>query len=103
MFRADFMRHHIKGGLAAALGLLSGTALVQAADLPARTAPLPVFVAPVSSNWGGFYAGSTYGYDFTHFRTRQANGASRSLDKSGQSGGGFVGYNYEYNRVVIGA
>ena len=97
------MRHHVKGGFVAALGLLSGTALVQAADLPARTAPTPVFVAPVLSNWTGFYAGSTYGYDFTNFHTRQANGAARSLDKSGQSGGGFVGYNYEYNKVVVGA
>ena len=60
-FGRGFMRHHIKGGLVATLGLLSGTALVQAADLPARTAPVPVFVAPVVSDWGGFYAGSTFG------------------------------------------
>ncbi len=97
------MRHHIKGGLIAALGLLSGTALVQAADLPARTAPVPVFIAPIVSNWGGFYAGSTYGYDFTHFRTREGNGPTRSLSKSGQSGGGFVGYNYQVGHVVVGA
>lgn len=97
------MRHHFKGGLVATLGLLSGTALVHAADLPARTAPVPVFVAPVVSDWGGFYAGSTYGYDFTNFHTRQGNGPSRKLDKSGQSGGGFVGYNYQFGHVVVGA
>ena len=98
------MRHHIKGGLLAGLGLLSGTALVQAADLPARTAPVPTFVTPVLANgWGGFYAGSTYGYDFTHFHTRQGAGANRSLTKSGQSGGGFVGYNYQFGHIVVGA
>jgi len=97
------MRHHVKGGLIATMGFLSGTALVQAADLPARTAPVPVFVAPVLSNWAGFYAGSTYGYDFTHFRTREGTGASRSLSKSGQSGGGFVGYNYQFGNIVVGA
>lgn len=97
------MRHHIKGGLVATLGLLSGTALVQAADLPARTAPVPVFVAPVLSDWAGFYAGSTYGYDFTQFHTSQNGGPKRSLSKSGQSGGGFVGYNYQVGHVVVGA
>ena len=97
------MRHFTKGGLVAALGFLSGTALVQAADLPARTAPVPVFVAPVLSDWAGFYAGSTYGYDFTEFRTRQNNGPSHTLSKSGQSGGGFVDYNYQIGHIVLGA
>ena len=96
------MRYFTKGGLVAALGLLSGTALVQAADLPARSAPVPVFVAPVLSDWGGFYAGSTFGYDFTQFHTREGAG-SKSLSKSGQSGGGFVGYNYQIGHFVVGA
>ncbi len=96
------MRHLTKGGLVAALGLLSGTGLVQAADLPARSAPVPVFVAPVLSDWSGFYAGSTFGYDFTQFHTRQGAG-SKSLSKSGQSGGGFVGYNYQFGHIVVGA
>ena len=97
------MRHTFTSGLVAASALLSGTALVQAADLPARTAPTPVFVAPVVSGWDGFYAGSTYGYDFTKFQTRQGNGPNRNLSKSGQSGGGFVGYNYQVGHVVVGA
>ena len=97
------MRQSFKGGLLAASALLSGTALVQAADLPARTAPTPVFVAPVVSGWDGFYAGSTYGYDFTKFRTREGNGPNRTLSKSGQSGGGFVGYNYQFGHIVVGA
>ena len=97
------MRQHFKGGLLAASALLSGTALGRAADLPARTAPTPVFVAPVVSGWDGFYAGSTYGYDFTKFRTTQAGGAARNVSKSGQSGGGFVGYNYQVGHVVVGA
>src|SRR4051794_2971410 len=59
------------GSVAAALTLLPGPALVQAADLPARTAP-PVYTAPILvSSWGGFYAGSTFGYGFTTFNTKQ--------------------------------
>ncbi len=89
------------GGLVAAVGLLSCTAMVQAADLPPRTAP-PAFTAPILvNNWDGFYAGSTYGYGFTNFNTRQ-NG-SRNVSASGQTGGGIVGYNLQNGHFVYGA
>ena len=91
------------GGIAAALGLLSCTALVQAADLPLRTAP-PVLTTPILvNNWDGFYAGSTFGVGFTDFHTRQAGGGSRNLNTSGLTSGALVGYNFQYGHVVFGA
>ena len=90
------------GGLVAALGLVSASAMVQAADLPARTAP-PAFTAPMLVNsWQGFYAGTTFGYGFTNFSTRQAGGGSHSIDASGQVGGGLVGYNFQVGHFVFG-
>ncbi len=86
---------------AAALGFLSCTSLVQAADLPLKTAP-PTFTAPILANdWSGFYAGSTYGYGFTQFDTRQSG--SRKVSASGQTGGGLVGYNFQTGHFVYGA
>lgn len=94
------MRKFTKGGLVAAAGLLCCAAGAQAADLPLRTAP-PVYTTPVvANNWEGFYVGSTFGYNFTNFHTRQVT--SRSISTSGQSGGGLVGYNFQYGRFVFG-
>ena len=96
------MMKMMAGGLVAALGLLSGTALSQAADLPLRTAP-PVFTTPILvSGWDGFYAGSTIGYGFNTFKTHQTGGGSRSIDASGELGGGLIGYNFQYGHVVFG-
>ena len=90
-----------KFGAAAFLGALSLSAAASAADLPSRLpppiAPLPILV----SGWDGFYAGSTYGYGFTDFRTSQ--GISREKDKGGQIGGGLVGYNFQTGHFVYGA
>ena len=94
------MRKIQTGGLVAALGLLSCSVAAQAADLPARTAP-PVFTTPiVADNWAGFYAGSTFGYGFTQFNTRQTG--SRNVSANGQTGGGLVGYNFQTGRFVYG-
>ena len=88
-------------GIAALLGAAVCSAPVIAADLPLRTAP-PVFAAPVLvSGWDGVYVGSTYGYGFTNFRTRQ--GASRSRTEDGQSGGAIAGYNFQSGHFVYGA
>lgn len=95
------------GGLTAALGLLSCTAMVHAADLPLRTAP-PAFTAPILvNNWDGVYAGTTYGYGFTHFNTRELRNArptgERNVSASGQIGGGVIGYNFQSGHFVYGA
>lgn len=95
------MRKTMATGSAALLGAVSFATLASAADLPVRTAP-PAFIAPLAvSGWDGFYAGSTYGYGFTNFRTSN-NGVSRSRTVDGQSGGGLVGYNFQTGHFVYG-
>ena len=95
------MKINVKAGVAALLGATSFSALASAADLPLRTAP-PTFVAPtLVSGWDGFYVGSTYGYGFTDFTTRQATSRSRTFD--GQSGGALAGYNFQSGHIVYGA
>ena len=94
------MTKRIAGGLLATLGVLSTPALVWAADLPLRTAP-PAFTAPILiNNWDGFYVGSTFGYGFTSFKTRQTG--TRTIDASGFSGGALVGYNAQFGHFVFG-
>lgn len=88
-------------GAVALASLLASSMTAMAADLPSRMAP-PPYVAPVMvSGWDGFYAGSTYGYGFTNFRTSQ--GTSRNRSESGQLGGGLVGYNFQSGHFVYGA
>lgn len=98
------MRKSTMGGVAATLGLLSCHGLAEAADLPSRAAPPPVVTAPVPvDQWGGLYAGSTYGYGFSHFSTRKVGTAAVSANGSGQTGGGVIGYNFQTGHFVYGA
>ena len=95
------MTFKTKTGAAAFASILACSATAMAADLPSRVAP-PTYIAPtLVSGWDGFYAGSTYGYGFTNFRTSQAT--SRSKTESGQLGGGVVGYNFQTGHFVYGA
>jgi outer membrane immunogenic protein len=80
-----------------------------AGDLPAAP-PAPAEPAPAFS-WTGFYIGGELGwarpeamYDFTIASPN--NGRDRSSPnstKNGILGGGFAGYNYQSDRLVIGA
>ncbi|WP_342362025.1 outer membrane protein [Terrarubrum flagellatum] len=74
----------------------------QAADLPARVAPMPPL--PMPYNWTGFYVGAQGGYgwsDTSYAFTATATGASHSGD--GWFVGGRVGYNYQFvNNLVLG-
>ncbi|MDQ0475084.1 outer membrane protein [Labrys wisconsinensis] len=96
---------------AAAVSVVSYPAF--AADLsPAPVepaAPAPV-VLPFS--WTGFYAGVNLGADFgdSKFKDRSfgngawnAAGDSFKPDRTGFTGGGQVGYNYQWDWVVLGA
>ncbi len=70
--------------LALAFSGLSTAAL--AADLPSRAAP-PVFVPPPPVfTWTGFYLGVTAGYAFDQ----------EPIHKNGFTGGGEIGYNYQF-------
>ena len=105
-------------GGAAAIAL---TSTVLAADLPRRAAP-PAYAAVPVFTWTGFYIGGNAGYIFSDsgsILTQGNNGAvgvvstinnvatgarpgSTRVDPEGFSGGGQVGYNYQFGNVVIG-
>jgi outer membrane immunogenic protein len=68
-----------------------------AADLPARQpAPSPLAPAPVFS-WSGFYGGVQAGADFTRIA-----GEGVRLNRTAAPIGGFVGYNLQISRLVLG-
>lgn len=92
---------------------LSMSSAAFAADLPARSAPEPVF-APVSMySWTGFYAGVQAGWLFGENETTlldtgvpvnlRAIGVDPSVDLDGFVGGVHVGYNHQIGRFVLGA
>ncbi|WP_112663735.1 outer membrane protein [Microvirga flavescens] len=95
------------------LGLLAGTAAIviaassaNAADLPSRRAPAPVYNAVPAFTWTGFYAGLNAGYGWNAGTSRHydpAFGYVGSGKTGGFTGGGQVGYNYQIGMFVIGA
>jgi outer membrane immunogenic protein len=107
------MKNYLLGGAAALIGLM-GAGVAGAADLPARTGPVP---APVMYStmfsWTGFYAGVNAGYHF-HDNKATTTGTpafvalgtlvpgSLATGKDGFIGGGQIGYNYQFGAVVAG-
>jgi outer membrane immunogenic protein len=94
------MKHLLLAAVAMS-AVLGGSALsgASAADLPRRS---PAYVAPAYApifTWTGFYAGINGGYGFG-----DTNGYGRAL--AGSPGGGLIGatagYNYQYQRFVLG-
>ncbi|WP_046865951.1 outer membrane protein [Microvirga massiliensis] len=103
--------------------LLSATALValasvaQAADLPARVAPAPVFTPVPVFTWTGFYAGVNAGWGWRNDNNNAVLLTGPGLpagfvggtllfsnnDDGGFTGGGQIGYNYQIGSFVIGA
>ena len=104
---------------ATAAALVSSAAL--AADLPSRRAPAPFVAVPVFT-WTGFYVGANAGYIFgddNRFTTVGNNGTAAGpgtffnaaqnirvnnvrLNPEGFTGGGQIGYNYQFGNIVIG-
>jgi outer membrane immunogenic protein len=87
-----------------ALAALAGQAF--AADLPSRK-EAPVYVAPAPIfSWTGFYVGADIGGSWgnNNVTVPAAFGAnfSHNATNDGVIGGGFVGYNYQFNNFVIG-
>ena len=80
--------------------VLGGSALTaSAADLPRRA---PAYVSPAYAplfTWTGFYAGINGGYGFG-----DSKGTGNALAGSPNGGlvGGTIGYNYQYNQLVVG-
>jgi len=99
------------------LSLLAGTAALaltaaaaQAADLPARSAPVaPIAAVPVFT-WTGFYVGGQVGYQFNdndnhhgHYDPALYGYGFGDDDSDGFVAGAHVGYNFQFGSFVVGA
>ncbi len=93
MFRHSFI-------LLAILGL---PGFAQAADLPSRQPPPPVYVAPPIFSWSGVYVGGQIGYGWGRDNVGLPTvPSSTSSSPDGVIGGAHVGYNYQINQFVAG-
>jgi outer membrane immunogenic protein len=92
--------------IAALASIFSATYGAQAADLQAgpRSAPLaPVAYAPPVYNWSGFYVGGHIGGGFADPSWSDPfAGGSNNFNKAGFLGGGQVGFNAQFNWLVLG-
>ena len=95
------------GGAALAVSTVAYVCSAQAADLPMRPAPMPqapVVYAPQTYNWTGFYIGGNIGGGFANSKWSDPfTAGTDTFSKDGFIGGGQIGYNYQYNWLVLGA
>jgi outer membrane immunogenic protein len=101
---------------AVAVSAMLGVGVASAADLAVKARPY-IAPAPVFS-WTGFYAGlnaggvwgntdinyraSDFGYSGPAGAAFLDSGVSGKIQSSGFTGGGQIGYNYQFDRVVLG-
>jgi outer membrane immunogenic protein len=97
---------------AVAISTVAGIGAASAADLPARTyTKAPAMVDP-SYNWSGFYIGGNVGGGWSNTRFDAIPGGDHFL-LAGQSvstgnsngnvvGGGQIGYNWQFQQIVLG-
>lgn len=100
------MRTSLFGLLAGTAALIVAASSAEAADLPSRRSPAPVYAAVPVFTWTGFYAGVNAGYGWSTGSSRYydpAFGYVGSRKKGGFVGGGQVGYNYQLGMFVLGA
>ncbi len=94
------------GALAAVAGTFVYAGTADAADLPA--APRPASVAPIAYappvyNWSGFYVGGHIGGGFADPSWSDPfTGGANNFNKGGFLGGGQVGFNSQFNWLVLG-
>jgi len=78
----------------------AGTALYDAKDIKQVVEPVPT---PTPCDWTGFYVGLHSGGQFGHSETHDfVTGRTFGYSESGFNGGVQVGYNFQWNRLVIG-
>ena len=75
-----------------------------AADMPAKA---PMYTkapeAVVGVNWTGFYVGGNVGYSWGRQSTAPViTGSTTSTSINGVIGGGQIGYNWQFNQIVLG-
>lgn len=91
--------------LLSAIATVTLSATAFAADLPARTyTKAPPVAAPVDS-WTGFYVGANGGYAWSVSNSLLSYnnvGVFNGLAPKGGFGGGQIGYNWQFNNVVLG-
>src|SRR6266516_2723253 len=84
--------------------------LATAADLPYPVKAPPLAPVQPPAGWAGFYLGGQIGYgeDAVRWHNLGGSAAFSPLDSvtrdrgSGVIGGGQLGYNFQYNRLVFG-
>lgn len=84
--------------------LLAGSvAAAQAADLPSRKAPPPVYTTPAPvMTWTGFYAGLNVGYGWMdNFNKNTVFGTGFANPHGGVLGGGQIGYNWQVSPMFV--
>ena len=80
---------------------LSGPAF--AADLPAQPVEPAPIAMPIAFDWTGFYIGAQVGYSWGNVDiTVDGYDSDLSPDADGVVGGAFVGYNVQFNQIVVG-
>lgn len=93
-----------KPAIAAVAVILCGIAGASAADLgrmPVKAPPAP-YVVPVY-NWNGFYIGGHVGWGRTESSWSETfTGLSGDNSENGFLGGGQIGYNWQFNNILLG-
>jgi len=107
--------HKFRTQLLATTGMLALSGVAYAAELPVKAPPVAP-VAPVI-NWTGFYVGAQIGgasFDPSCHTTHSSGvfstafpcdgeGTTSSISSAGVIGGGKIGYDWQWNKVVLGA
>jgi outer membrane immunogenic protein len=109
------MKTRLLGLLAATALTTAGISAASAADLPVRAAPPPIIAAAPIFTWSGFYAGVNAGWgwrdDDQETVVLTGPGVPGGLvgtlefdeDNGGFTGGGQIGYNWQFGSFVVGA
>lgn len=98
------MKRSFLAGLALLISPLVVGSGANAADLGRGPAvsPEPFEYRPINDRgWGGFYLGLTYGYA-TGWTDVTSAGSAFDIDTDGGNASAFIGYNWQFGRVVAG-
>jgi outer membrane immunogenic protein len=102
-----FVRSVFAGGVAAAVLASVWINSAAAADLPPAPQPVPAAMPPAympaSYNWSGFYIGGHLGGGFANSAWSDPfTGANNTFNSLGFLGGGQLGFNAQWNALVLG-